>query len=73
MRKDAQGRLYVVTDERSPLATLTGISIPAHDAIEMSYSGGVMSSVTYLQGGKTVATLSMTYDENGNLIRVARA
>lgn len=59
MRKDANGRVYVVTDPKSPLATLTaGLGIPAHTAIELSYSGGAVSSVTYLQGTTVVATLT---------------
>lgn len=74
MRKDANGRVYVVTDPKSPLATaVLGLGIPVHNAIELSYSGGAVSGVTYFQDAAVVATLTLSYDIDGNLIRVERA
>lgn len=59
------------------VATLEGLSIPAHDYVGMTYdAAGNVSSVTYKTGGSagtTVATLTLAYDASGNLTSVTKA
>lgn len=57
------------------IATLQGLSIPAHDYVSLSYTSGNVTGVTYKTGGSagtTVATLTLAYDGSGNLTSVAR-
>lgn len=41
--------------------TLTGLEIPPHDKIELSYTGDNLTSVVYKDGLSTVATLTLAY------------
>jgi len=54
-----------------------GLEIPLHDYISNTYDGsGNLTSVVYKRGGsggKTVATLTLTYDANDNLLTVTRS
>ena len=64
----------VVADE--PLATTSGLGIPAHDHIANTYTGSNLTQTVFRAGGASgtvVATLTMTYDGNGNLLTVARS
>jgi len=57
-------------------AVVQGLEIPAHDYISMSYTDGNVTSVVYKVGGAsgtTVATLTLTYDANDNLLTVTRS
>lgn len=72
MRTDLQGRAYIATDPQAPLATLTGLAIPEHDTVELSYTGADLTGVTYKQGAATVATLTLTYSD-GKLTKVVKA
>jgi hypothetical protein len=50
---------------------LTGLEIPEHDYIDLSYTGSNLTGVVYKTGGSggtTVATLTLAYDGNDNLI-----
>jgi hypothetical protein len=43
---------------------LNGLSIPAHDYIDLTYSGSTLTGVVYKEsgaGGSTVATLALAY------------
>lgn len=56
--------------------TIPGLSIPEHDYVSLTYSGTNLSTVVYKQGGvsgTTVATLTMAYDVNNNLISVTKS
>lgn len=56
--------------------TLTGLSIPGHNYIGMSYTGSNLTQVTYKSGGSggtTVATLTLAYDGNNNLTSVTKS
>lgn len=56
--------------------TITGLEIPAHDYIDMSYTGDNMTGVVYKTGGSggtTVATLALTYDGNGNITSLTKS
>lgn len=54
-----------------------GLSIPEHDYISLSsYSGVNPGTVVFKNGGasgQTVATLTLTYDGNGNLTSVTKS
>jgi hypothetical protein len=59
----------------TPVPTIDGIQIPAHDYISLGYTNGNTTSVTYKSGGAsgtTVATLALAYDGGGNLTSVTR-
>lgn len=53
----------------------SGISVPEHDYISLTYDGGNPTMVVYRNGGPSgtiVATVTMGYDGSGNLITVQR-
>ena len=55
-----------------------GLSIPKHDYISLTYVAagngiGEISTVTYKQGGQTVATLTLGYDASNRLNAVTRS
>jgi hypothetical protein len=55
---------------------LTGLEIPEHDYIDLSYNGSNLTGVVYKTGGSggtTVATLTLAYDGNDNLISVTKS
>jgi hypothetical protein len=55
---------------------LTGLEIPEHDYIDLSYTGSNLTGVVYKTGGSggtTVATLTLAYDGNDNLTPSPRA
>jgi hypothetical protein len=55
--------------------TLTGLEIPDHDYIALSYTGSDLTGVTYKTGGSggaTVATLTLAYS-GGNLVSVTKS
>jgi hypothetical protein len=55
---------------------LTGLEIPEHDYIDLSYTGSNLTGVVYKTGGSggtTVATLTLAYDGNDNLISVTKS
>jgi len=57
-------------------AIVQGLEIPGHDYISMSYTGGNVTSVVYKMGGAsgtTVATLTLTYDVDDNLLTVTKS
>lgn len=87
---DIQGATLTLTadgveiknDEGNPVPvngtvnTLTGLSVPSHDFIGMSYTGANLTQVVYKtggSGGSTVATLTLAYDGSNNLISVTRS
>lgn len=49
------------TSDANPLAVFTGLEIPPHDTIELSYTGDNLTGVVYKNGGTTVATLTLAY------------
>jgi hypothetical protein len=55
---------------------LTGLEIPEHDYIDLSYTGSNLTGVVYKTGGSggtTVATLTLVYDGNDNLTSVTKS
>ena len=74
------GRTYeeiaVTTRTGAPLPVFTGLEIPAHDYIDLSYTGSNLTGVVYKDGGSggtTVATLTLAYDGSNNLISVTKS
>lgn len=74
------GRTYeeiaVTTRTGAPLLVFTGLEIPSHDYISLSYTGSNLTGVVYKDGGAggtTVATLTLAYDGSGNLTSVTRS
>ena len=63
-------------DIGNPIPTLTGLEIPAHDYIDLSYTGANLTGVVYKDGGSggtTVATLTLAYDGSDNLTSVTKS
>ena len=69
---DAGGSITVDGTVKS----LTGLEVPAHDYIGMTYTGSDLTGVVYKTGGSggtTVATLVLAYDGSGNLTSVTKS
>lgn len=63
-------------DVGNGLPILTGLSIPAHDSIALSYTGANLTGVVYRTGGASgaiVATLVLVYDGSSNLTSVTKS
>ena len=66
----------IKNDSGNPIPTLTGLEIPAHDYIDLSYTGSNLTGVVYKDGGSggtTVATLTLAYDGSNNLTSVTKS
>ena len=66
----------VTVSPDNPLPTIQGLAIPEHNYISLAYTGANPTTVVYKQGGaggSTVATLTLTYDGNGNVLTVTRS
>jgi hypothetical protein len=64
------------TDGTYAHAVVQGLEIPGHDYISMSYTGSNVTGVVYKMGGAsgtTVATLTLTYDVDDNLLTVTKS
>lgn len=72
---DADG-VEIKNDSGNPVPVVTGLEIPEHDYIDMSYTGSNLTGVVYKTGGSggtTVATLTLAYDGSDNLISVTKS
>ena len=68
--------MKVSTIDGDPLAVVAGLSIPEHDYTALSYTGTNLTGVVYKTGGSggtTVATLTLAYDVNDNIISVTKS
>ena len=66
----------IKNDAGNPIPTITGLEIPAHDYIGMTYTGSNLTGVVYKDGGSggtTVATLTLVYDGSSNLTSVTKS
>jgi hypothetical protein len=66
----------VKNDSGNPIPVVTGLEIPEHDYIDLSYTGSNLTGVVYKTGGSagtTVATLTLAYDGNDNLTSVTKS
>jgi hypothetical protein len=53
-----------------------GLEIPTHDFIENTYTGANLTQAVFKRGGssgRTVATLTMTYDGSNNLLTITKS
>jgi hypothetical protein len=77
--KDSLGnhpQIATDTSGKLQIDSLTGLEIPAHDYISMSYTGANLTGVVYKTGGAsgpTVATLTLGYDGSDNLTSVTKS
>jgi hypothetical protein len=74
LRGQTYDEIAIVSGESIP--TVDGLSIPAHDYIANAYTDGNLTSVTYKAGGAsgtTVAVLTLTYDDGGNLLTITKS
>lgn len=72
---DADG-IEIKNDSGNPIPVVTGLEIPEHDYIDLSYTGSNLTGVVYKTGGSggtTVATLTLAYDGNDNLTSVTKS
>ena len=72
----------IKNDSGNPIPTVTGLSIPKHDYIDLSYTGSNLTGVIYklggtwdtvsniYSGGTTVGQLELVYDGSNNLVQV---
>jgi hypothetical protein len=66
----------IKNDSGNPIPVVTGLEIPEHDYIALSYTGANLTGVVYKTGGSsgtTVATLTLAYDGSGNLTSVTKS
>jgi hypothetical protein len=72
---DAAG-IEIKNDSGNPIPVVTGLEIPEHDYIDLSYTGSNLTGVVYKTGGSggtTVATLTLVYDGSDNLTSVTKS
>jgi hypothetical protein len=67
----------LVSPTSSIVTNIAGFNIPTHDFRALNYSTvtGNLSSINYKVGGtngSTVATQTITYDSNGNILTIAK-
>lgn len=58
------GQVEVSNDAGNPIPVVTGLEIPEHDYIGLTYTGDNLTGVVYKTGGAggtTVATLTLAY------------
>jgi hypothetical protein len=68
--------IEIKNDSGNPIPVVTGLEIPEHDYIDLSYTGSNLTDVVYKTGGSggtTVATLTLAYDGSDNLISVTKS
>lgn len=56
--------------------TTSGLAVPRHDYVANTYTDGNLTSTVFKlggSGGDTVATLTYTYDGDGNVLTVTRS
>lgn len=66
----------IKNDSGNPIPVVTGLEIPEHDYISLSYTGSNLTGVVYKTGGSggtTVATLTLVYDGSNNLTSVTKS
>lgn len=57
------------------VTVMQGLDVPLHDYESNTYTNDLLTQTVYKvggSGGTTVATVTRTYDEDGNLLTVAR-
>jgi hypothetical protein len=57
---DAAG-IEIKNDSGNPIPVVTGLEIPEHNKIELTYTGDNLTTVVYKLGATTVASLTLTY------------
>jgi hypothetical protein len=57
---DAAG-IEIKNDSGNPIPVVTGLEIPEHNKIELTYTGDNLTTVVYKLGATTVASVTLTY------------
>jgi hypothetical protein len=52
---------------------LSGLGIPSHDSVELTYTSGKITTIIYKSSSSTVATVSITYNAEGDLFTITKA
>ena len=65
------GDIQVANSAENPIPTITGLQIPQHDKLELSYTGTDLTQVVYKLAGVVVTTLQLSYT-GGRLTSVER-
>jgi hypothetical protein len=60
-------------DSGNPIPTVSGFEIPKHNQVSLAYSGTNVVGVAYSFNNVGVATLTLSYDGNNNLISIIRS
>lgn len=66
----------IKNDLGNPIPTTAGLSVPAHDHMDLSYTGSNLTGIVYKIGGPSgtvVATLTLAYDGSNNLVSVTKS
>jgi hypothetical protein len=56
--------------------SIPGLAIPEHNYVSLTYTSSQITGVVYRAGGASgnvVASLSLTYDGNGNLLTITKS
>ena len=69
---DASGNVTSPSLSALPII-ISGLGIPAHDSVELTYTDGRVTTIVYKSSGSTVATVSLTYNAEGDLLTVAKS
>ena len=63
----------IKNDSGNPIPTVSGFEIPKHNQVSLAYSGTNVVGVAYSFNNVGVATLTLSYDGNNNLISIIRS
>ena len=67
------GVVTVSNTVSNPVPVISGLNIPNHNRVSLAYSGSNLVGVAYSFNNVGVATLTLSYDGNNNLISVVRS
>jgi hypothetical protein len=63
----------IKNDSGDPIPVVSGLEIPKHNQVSLAYSGTNLVGVAYSFNNVGVATLTLSYDGNNNLVFVSRS
>lgn len=70
----SSGIVTVSNDSSDPISIVSGLEIPYHNQVSMTYDGSNnLTGVAYSVSGVGVATVTMTYDGSNNLTFIERS
>lgn len=69
----SSGIVTIANTSENPVPVISGLEIPKHNQVSLVYSGANLVGVAYSFNNVGVATLTLSYDGNNNLIFVSRS